>query len=128
MADINTPVIVDVPLASRGAPVAIAATASPGTLIYAVPSATDAWYEVTLIVSNLSFNTDYVLVTEWGDNRVANQMVTTVLRFSTVVLEPRVVRGLNIYGFCLTVANTAGVAGILNVQVKSFKYAQKDQT
>lgn len=123
MTDINTPEIVNVPLCTNGAPLAIAATNSPGTLIYAVPNDPDYWYEVTIVVSNLT-NTDYQLQVEWGANTLDHRTADAVTKFTTKTLEARLCRGLTIWGYCLTAAGAAGAANALNVQVKSLRYKQ----
>lgn len=123
MTDINTPEIVNVPLCTNGVPLAIAATNSPGQLIYAVPNDPDYWYEVTLIVSNLTA-TDYVLEVEWGAQVIGNRTADTVAKLTTKTLEARLCRGISIWGYCLTTVPSPGAAGALNVQVKSLRYKQ----
>jgi len=127
MTDINTPEIVNVPLCTNGMPLAIAATNSPGTLIYAVPNETDYWYEVTIIVSNLT-NTDYQLQVEWGAQTLDHRTADIVTKFTTKILESRLCRGISLWGYCLTTAGAAGTANALNVQVKSLRYKQARAT
>ncbi len=124
MTDINTPEIVDVPLCSNGVPISIVATNSPGTLIYSVPNDPDYWYEVTLIVSNISGTTDFVLEIEWGGNAASNRTAEFVTKLTTRTCEARLCRGVSIYGYCVTASGGVGTASVLNVQVKSLRYKQ----
>jgi len=125
MADLNQATIESIPGNIGGVPIAITATASPGQAIYAVPSDPNGWYEVTLIVTNTSAATPYVLATEWGGNSLGHRMFEQVPAFTSRTLEPRICRGITIYANCLTTAGAAGASGALNIQIKSLKYAQE---
>lgn len=123
MADLNQATIQPERGGVVGAPVAVTATASPGTLIYSVPTDPEAWYEVTLICSNTDTN-DMALILEWGGNAAANRTAEFVSKLSTKTAEPRICRGINIYGYCVTAAGLPGTNTAFKVHVKCLSYKQ----